>query len=389
MLNILYSLINMIKSLTIFSIILIATLLFAQDQALNYPDKGKYDVSFKVLLLYDSSRTTADHKSFRPVQVSVWFPAHLSRKSDPFTYRDYFILSAADSQFQISKSIQDSAIIKYKNLLLKNGVSIRTFRTWFDLHMLADKNALPINEKVPLIIVAQGNYHSAHHQAFLCEFLASNGYVVATTPSQTRISGLMTDNSQAVENAEEQVKDMEFAISSLHRFNNIDFNNIALIGHSFGGRSILLLQMRNKNVRCLVSLDGGIGLSSAVQDIKKSSYFDREKMIVPLLHFYEETDEFITPDFSLIDTFDKSKRFLVKINDFHHYYFSSLGVVSGLLDGFSPAPQNIADKCKLIFYFTKDFLNAVFKDEGLALIKLKEKFSSVATESKFITFQFK
>jgi len=379
----------MIKSLSIFSFLLIVTSLFAQDQFLNYPDKGKYDVSFQVLFLYDSSRTTDDHKSFRPVQVSVWFPAKLSGKSDPFTYKDYFLLSAADAQFQISKSMQDSAIISYENLWLQNGVSSKTVRTWFKIAMLADKNAILIDEKFPLIVVAQGNYHSAHHQAFLCEFLASNGYVVATTPSQTRISGPMTDNSQAVENAEEQVKDMEFVISSLRRFNNIDFNNIALIGHSFGGRSILLLQMRNKTVKCLVSLDGGFGFNTGAQDIKKSPYFNNEKMNVPLLHFYEDTDEFITPDFSLIDTFDKSERFLVKVNDFHHYYFSSIGVVSGRLEGFSPDSQNLADKCELVFQFTLDFFNAVFKDDRKDLIDLQEKFSLIAAESKFITFQLK
>ena len=140
-----------------------------------------------------------------------------------------------------------------------------------------------------MVVVAQGNYHSAHHQAFLCEFLASYGYVVVTTPSQTRISGQMTDNSQAVESAEEQIKDMEFAIRSLRKFDNIDFNNIALLGHSFGGRSILLLQMKNENVKCLVSLDGGLGLNTAIDDIKKSPEFNSEKMNVPLLHIYEDT----------------------------------------------------------------------------------------------------
>ncbi|MBK9096558.1 MAG: dienelactone hydrolase family protein [bacterium] len=379
----------MIKTLTIFSILLVTLPLSAQHQALNYMSRGKYDVSFQVLSLYDSSRTTADNKSYRPVQVSVWFPAHLSGKSDPFTNEDYFILSAAETQFQVSKSMQDSAIIQYENLLQQNGVSNKTVRAWFDLQMLADENAVPLNEKFPLIVVAQGNYHSAHHQAFLCEFIASNGYVVATTPSQTRISGPMTDDSQAVESAEEQVKDMEFAISSLHRFTNIDFNNIALIGHSFGGRSVLLLQMKNNNVRCLVSLDGGIGLGSAVEDIKKSPYYDSDKMNVPLLHFYEDTDEFIIPDFSLINSFDRSERFLVKINDFHHYYFSSIGVVSGQLDGFSPDSQNLADKCKLIFYFTLDFVDAVFKDDEEELIKLKEKFSSAAAGSELIEFQLK
>lgn len=379
----------MIKSLTFFLILLIALPLFAQDQALSFIGKGKYDVSFQVLSLYDSSRTTSDHKSYRPVQVSVWFPAHLPGKSDPFTYKDYFALSAAETQFQVSKSMQDSAIIEYENLLQQNGVSNKTVRAWFDLQMLADKNAVPINGKFPLIVVAQGNYHSAHHQTFLCEFLASNGYVVATTPSQTRISGPMTEESQAVESAEEQVKDLEFAISSLRRFNNIDFKNIALIGHSFGGRSILLLQMRNNNIRCLVSLDGGLGLSSAVEDIKKSPNYDHDKMNVPLLHLYEDTDEFIIPDFSLINTFDRSERFLVKINDFHHQYFSSIGVVSGQLDGFSPGSQDLADKCKLIFYLTLDFVEAVFKDEEQQLRKLKEKIYSISAGSEFIEFKYK
>jgi dienelactone hydrolase len=367
----------------------IASTLFAQNQVWNYLGSGDYDVNFQVLSLYDSSRTTGDDKSFRPVQVSVWFPAQLSGRPDPMTYKDYFLLSASETQFQVSESVQDTAIIKYENLLLQNGVSNKTISEWFNTQILADKNAVPVNEKFPLVVVAQGNYHSAHHQAFLCEFLASNGYVVATTPSQTRISGPMTDNSQAVASAEEQVKDMEFAISSLHRFNNIDFNKIALIGHSFGGRSVLLLQMKNKNVRCLVSLDGGLGLNSAIEDLKKSSSYNPGNMNVPLLHFYEDTDEFITPDFSLIDTFNNSKRFVVKISDMHHYYFSSLGVVSGLIDGFSPDSQYLAEKCRLIFNFTLDFLNAVYKDDGESLVKMKEKFSEIAAGNNFITFYYK
>ena len=62
-------------------------------------------------------------------------------------------------------------------------------------------------------------------------------------------------------------------------------------------------------------------------------------------------------------------------------------MVSGQLDGFSPDSQNLADKCKLIFYFSLDFVDAVFKNEEKELIKLKEKFSSVAAGSEFIEFQ--
>ncbi len=100
----------------------------------------------------------------------------------------------------------------------------------------------------PLVVVAQGNFHSVHHQEFLCEFLASNGYIVVTTPSQTRITGQLTVESQAVESTNEQVKDMEFAINSIKYIGNIDFNNIALVGHSFSGRSIQIQQMEDKKV---------------------------------------------------------------------------------------------------------------------------------------------
>ncbi|MDZ7625884.1 MAG: dienelactone hydrolase family protein [Ignavibacteriaceae bacterium] len=255
--------------------------------------------------------------------------------------------------------------------------------------MIADKNAVPVKNKFPLIVVAQGNYQSAHHQSFLCEFIASNGYVVVTTPSQTRISGLMTDDSQAVESAEDQVNDMKFAIRSLWNFDNIDFNNIALIGHSFGGRSILLLQMQDENVKCLISLDGGLGLNTAIDDIKKSPEFNSEKMNVPLLHIYEDSEEFIKPDFTLINSFNQSEIFLIKIKDMHHFYFTSLGFVSGTIEGFSPLSEDLAAKYKLICDLTRDFLNAVFEQNTNAMNNLKEEFSSIADTTNFITYQYK
>jgi hypothetical protein len=113
-------------------------------------------------------------------------------------------------------------------------------------------------------------------------------------------------------------------------------------------------------------------------------YYDRDKMNA-LLHFYG------TPMIIILTWFDKSfdrseDSSKIKILSF---YYSSIGVVSGQLDGFSPGSQNLADKCKLIFYFSLDFVDAVFKGEERELIKLKEKFSSVADGSELIEFQFK
>ena len=363
---------------------------FAQNNIWNKLDLGNYAVGFKVLSLYDSTRTIKDPKSYRPVQVSFWYPARTSDESQPMKYKDYFLLSAEETNYKISNELKDSAVIRYKKLLSQNGIGKQAVDDWFNTRMLAVKNAPVLIGKFPLIVVAQGNYHSAHHQSFLCEFLASNGYVVATIPSQTRITGQLTDTSQAVKSTDDQVKDMEFAIHSIRNYKNIDFNNIALLGHSFGGRSILLLQMKNKDVKCLVSLDGGLGLNTAVNDIKKSKDYNPSKMSVPLLHFYEDTDEkFLKPDFSLINSFKNSKRFLIKINDMHHFYFSSLGLVSGAINGFHPLSKNLVEKYKMICDFTRDFFNAVFSKDGLGIKKLKEEFSTFAKKHKFVTYTFK
>jgi dienelactone hydrolase len=378
------------RSMLCFSIFfIISSYLFAQNGIWKNLDQGNYKVGFKVFLYFDSTRTIQNPKGYRPIQISYWYPAQFYGLKEHVTYKDYFLLSAKETNNMISEAHKDSALNDYKKLLSQNGISEEAINDWFSIKMLAYKDAKELKGKFPLVVVAQGNYQSAHHQAFVCEFLASYGFVVVATPSQTRITGQMTDNSQAIESANNQVKDMEFVIHSLKKHKNIDFYNIALLGHSFGGRSILLLQMKDKNVKCLVSLDGGLGLNTAIDDIKKSILYNPAKMNVPLLHFYEDTENSIKPDFSLINDFDKSQRFLIKINDMHHFYFSSFGLVSGTINGFQPLSKNLAAKYKMICYFTRDFLDTVFKKQKAGFIKLREEFSSFAEKHNFLSFEYK
>jgi hypothetical protein len=304
-------------------------------------------------------------------------------------YIDYFLLSAAETTFHVSKSVLDSSVSTYKNLLLKNGISYSTVDKWFNNQMIAFKDAAPIETKFPLIVIAQGNYHSVHHQSFLSEFLASYGYIVVTTPSQTRISGQLTDNSRAITSTDEQIEDMEFAINSIQSLNYIDFNNIALIGHSFGGRSILLFHMKNKYIKCLLSLDEGLGLNTAVNDIKSSSLFNPSEMDIPLLHIYEDSEEFLKPDFSLINLFDKSNRFLIKIREMKHFYFSSLGLVSGAIPGFSPVVDNLKEKYKIICNSSLYFLDSILKGNESGLNKLNKYYTLLSEDNSFIEFEYK
>ncbi len=73
----------------------------------------------------------------------------------------------------------------------------------------------------------------------------------------------------------------------------------------------------------------------------------------------------------------------------HHFYFTSIGFVSGTIDGFSPTSDNLAEKYKLICDLTRDFLNAVLTNETQSLKNLGNRFSVIADSTQFIELQMR
>ena len=86
---------------------------------------------------------------------------------------------------------------------------------WLDAPMLATADPDPSGGRFPLVLVAQGNGQSAPDQAPLAEYLASHGYVVATSPSPMRISGPLVDEASVGARAEEQAADLAFLRAAL------------------------------------------------------------------------------------------------------------------------------------------------------------------------------
>jgi len=70
--------------------LLYSLILFAPEHIWDNLDKGNYKVGFKVLSLYDSTRTINEGKSIRPVQISIWYPAQVSNNPQTLSYKDYF-----------------------------------------------------------------------------------------------------------------------------------------------------------------------------------------------------------------------------------------------------------------------------------------------------------
>ena len=338
--------------------------LFSQESALWGDLKpGKYGVGFRVLERYDSSRRWRAERKERPVQISIWYPGRANTDAPPLTYRDYFLLSACElDSAGLSPEKKAEAVAAYKTLLVSNGIPKDAADAFFSTHMLARRDLEAAGGLFPLVIVAQGNFHSAHHQSVLCEFLASHGYVVATCPSQTRISGPMKSAGEMYANIVEQSEDIAFLRYQVVANFPVDSARIGLVSHSFGARSAFFYVAEHNDVKAFVSLDGGIGNKEGKDFMRGKKDFDPATIRVPILHFYEEVESFMSPDFDLMNSLENSDRFLVKVEQMNHTQFTSFGMAGATIPGFSTRAEETKLKCEALYNITLCFLDAFVRD---------------------------
>lgn len=114
----------------------------------------------------------------------------------------------------------------------------------------------PAKGKFPAILYAPSYQASSIENFALCEYLASHGYIVISSPSRGTENRLLEGGTE--KDMETQARDIEFLLLQLLKRETVDLNKIATIGFSFGGLSNVLAQMRNKYIKAIVSLDGSI-----------------------------------------------------------------------------------------------------------------------------------
>jgi dienelactone hydrolase len=196
---------------------------------------------------------------------------------------------------------------------------------WLEAPGVAFRNAPPADGPFPLVVIAQGNEQSAFDQAPLAEALAARGYVVATTPSPMRLDGPMQSAEEIGARAQVQAEDLAFAAAQVGAALPADLDRIAVLGHSFGARAALLLAMHDGRIRALVSLDGGIGTALGRDVMARAPWFDTAGTHAAILHFYEELDPYMAPDFTLLRAVAHGGLDLVPTAGMHHHHFTALG----------------------------------------------------------------
>lgn len=215
---------------------------------------GKYAVGTKLFELTDSTRNDFETGKPRELVVQAWYPA----EGKPLGATAPYAYEAREW---------------YKSMFSQQGVEAEKLKLLEGIRTHAIPGATICNEHAPypVVIFCHGNGASRGGYSFLCEEIASHGYVVLMV-MHTYITFLtkFTDgreiktmrDTDLCSKVEECFTDIEFmltrvqagAFGALTTF--CDFNNIGILGHSLGGMVTAQVCRRDKRIKAGINLDG-------------------------------------------------------------------------------------------------------------------------------------
>ncbi|WP_318308556.1 tetratricopeptide repeat protein [Flagellimonas crocea] len=337
-------------------------------------ENGKYKVGFQNYIVHDSTRTYSrvfdysNEKIARPISVSIWYPSEQNlSNSKPLEVVEYLEILKEEEEWEHLPNDQILKWFYYSNTP-ENQKHLKEETT-------AHSGAKFAKGEFPVIIYAPSYQASSIENFALCEYLASHGYVVLSSPSRGTENRFFSNNN--VKEMETQARDVEFLMKEAGKFAVSDYDTMAIMGFSFGGLSNIIVQNRNDYVNAIVSLDGTERYQYSLMD--KSPFFDPKSIDAPYLHMAQKEipemvlkEDKINPElntkFQLYDSITKTNAYQLRFNDLTHSHFSTLGVLFANRDKRQDkSDSKIMKSYKWMVLYTLNFLNATLKQDDLAL----------------------
>ena len=256
---------------------------------------GPYAVGLKVVEQYDYSRTwgsqidelgkPVEGERARPLQTLIWYPA-AKTAAKPMTVGDYFKLLETETSFGKPR-------LAGQWVTWKTGMADAMGDS---LWAVRDASAAP--GRYPVVVYTPSFGVMSWENADLCEYLASNGYVVLAAGALGANSRSMTMDIAGIT---AQARDVSFLVGYAHTLPDADTSEVAVAGFSWGGIVNLFAAARDSRIRALVALDGSMRYFPGL--IKDAGDVHPERMTIPLLFFaqggmtLEDQDRYLTsPD---------------------------------------------------------------------------------------------
>lgn len=356
---------------------------------------GQQNVGFDHYITSDHTRTYKriydwNNRSIpRPIPVSIWYPGNkVPNDINPMLVLEYMEILKEEEEWEYLPNEQILNWFYYPNTGNNQNHLKEQAKAFFGIE--------PMNGKFPVVVYAPSYQASSIENFALCEFLASHGYIIISSPSRGTENRFLEGGTE--KDMETQARDIEFLIKEATKIPNADPHRIATMGFSFGGLSNVLSQMRNENIEAIVSLDGSIKYQ--FETLKKSPFFNINKVDVPFIHMAQKDipmqvlkedniDSTLNHKFEFYHSIT-TNAYQLKFHNLTHSYFSTLGVLFQQRDKRQDKSDwEIMESYRLVSDYTLNFLDAFLKYDAEAQKFINSKPSNNGIKSGLITQQTK
>lgn len=353
---------------------------YTQEKIFDYLTPGNYEVGLKVIQTYDYSRTFGPKiiengvmkNNARPIQILVWYPS--AEKGEKLTFQDYLLLGVSEVNFsERSESEKTRLIEMHKRNFQRHGADLENMNSILNRKSYSSFNSKSQEGKFPLIVYAPGGNERCFENFMLAEYLASNGYIVASIALTGAETQLMAFDKSDYERA---VDDISFVISEMHDFPNVDNSKLGLVGFCYGSMVNFTVANQNSNVDVLVDLFGANNIQNTRDEVETYRYKNLKNPKMAYLQLAgspEERDSYIFNNYLYGDAyqyrFDKVSHnaFTAKYVSQYHYFKDQLP------GGHSAEYKDTVDACyKNICKLTLHMFNAYIKNDKTSLSYLKK-----------------
>jgi len=222
---------------------------------------GPQPVGFRVVSAL--AATAGPGEAPRLLEVALWYPAARSA-ADPMRFGEYFALSP-DLREKSTGPPGEPTTVQPSDLATTLSIAVTgdpkalapaLVDQLLMAPMLARRDAPPASGRFPLVLWGS-RYGSAAAQAVMCEWLASQGFVVAFgRPRDARWKmpfELETPSEKAVE-LDQQVRDLRGAMQAVQDRAEVDAERTFLVTWSYAGEAVFGLHRSNPRIRGVVAM---------------------------------------------------------------------------------------------------------------------------------------
>jgi dienelactone hydrolase len=333
---------------------------------------GTDAVGLRVVPQYDYSRSyqgktdvlgkPTQGERARPVQTLIWYPAQ-DGTAKRVTFGEYLELSATQENFKQTPEVAAGILAPLR----------KDYRGVLPNVMWAIKDAPAQPGNFPVIIYAPSFGAPAFENADLCEYLASNGYIVIASPSLGARPLGMTDD---LEGAETQARDISFLIGFARTIPQADLSEIAVAGFSWGGIANFFAAAQDSRITALVALDGSVRYHQ--KTVKDATYLQLANLALPVLFFTQKemTLEEIArkkteTKVAALDDLVHCDLWIARMHEMVHGAFASFYQRSDTLTAAwyndQVTPQVVSTSYGWVARYTLEFLNAYLKHDSAGM----------------------